>query len=157
VPIFYRPYFKTAGGLDDEAYILRHLPGAALCKGDLTARLLGCRLLVLDHYGTTLHMAFAANVPTLAFWKSGDWGFDPESAWTAGILREAGILFESPREAADKALAVWPDVRGWWGDKVVQSARALWMERYAGVGDAPDRAWNSLALTKRWLGALYAC
>ncbi len=123
----------------------------------MTARLLGCRLLVLDHYGTTLHMAFAANVPTIAFWKSADWGFDPESAWTAGILREAGILFERPQEAADKALAIWPDVRSWWEDKVVQSARTLWMERYARVGDTPDGPWNSLTLTRRWAGALYHC
>ena len=155
--ILYRPYFKTAGGLDDEAYVLRHLPQTRLCKGDLTAQLLGCRLLVLDHYGTTLHTAFAANVPTIAFWKSADWGFDPESAWTAGILREAGILFETPQEAADKAVAVWSDAQSWWRDNVVQSARKLWMERYARIGDTPERAWNSLTLTRRWFAALYNC
>jgi len=155
--VLYRPYFKTAGGLDDEAYILRHLPQTAICKGDLTTQLLGCRLLALDHYGTTLHMALAANVPTIAFWKNSDWGFDSESAWMLDILREAGILFETPQEAAARTTAIWPDVRGWWWDNVVQAARKLWLDRYARIGDTPERAWGAFTLTRRWFDALRNC
>jgi putative transferase (TIGR04331 family) len=155
--VLYRPYFKTAGGLDDEAYILRHLPHTAICKGDLTTRLLGCRLLVLDHYGTTLHVALAANVPTIAFWKSSDWGFDSESAWMVDILRETGILFETPQEAAARTVAIWPDVQGWWRDTVVQSVRKLWLDRYARIGNTPEHAWNTFTLTLRWFNALRNC
>ena len=155
--ILYRPYFKTAGGLDDAAHVLRRLPQTGICTGDLTRHILGCRLLVLDHYGTTLHMALAADVPTLAFWKTGDWGFDRESTWACGILREAGILFETPQEAAARATEIWPDVAGWWRNNVIQSARKLWMTRYARTGDSPERPWSGLTLIRRWFSALLHC
>ena len=155
--ICYHPASKASGGLDDKAYILRHLPHTEICTGDLMARLRGCRLLALDHHGAALHLALAANVPTIAFWKASDWGFDAESAWTLGILREAGILFETPQEAAARTAAIWPDVQGWWQDNVVQSARKLWLDRYTRIGDTPERAWNVFTLMRRWWSALRHC
>jgi len=155
--ILYHPSCKTSGGLDDAEYILRHAPHTTICTGDLTAQLLCCRLLVLDHYGTTLHMALAANAPTIAFWKNSDWGFDSESAWAVDILREVGILFETPQEAAARTVDIWPNAQGWWRDNVVQAVRKLWLERYARIGNTPERAWNTFTLTWRWWNALRKC
>ena len=155
--LLYRPYFKTAGGLDDAEYLRRHLPGIGLCAGDLTERMLGCRLLVLDHYGTTLHTALAADVPTLAFWNSDEWGMNAESERVLDALRQAGILHATPGEAARQAAAVWDDPAAWWQSAPVRQARALWLERYAMVGDGPDRPWGKNELTRRWFAALKEC
>ena len=155
--LLYRPYFKVAGGLDDGDYVLRRLPEVGLCTGDLTAQMLGCRLLVLDHYGTTLHMALAADVPTLAFWNRHEWGMEPESDKVLDALQKAGILHATPEGAARRALAVWDDPAVWWKSPPVREARALWLERYARVGDNPDRPWDKRELTRRWFKALQEC
>ena len=155
--LLYRPYFKTAGGLDDAEYLRRHLPGIGPCAGDLTEQMLGCRLLVLDHYGTTLHTALAADVPTLAFWNRDEWGMDAESERVLDALQQAGILHASPKEAARQAVAVWDDPAAWWQSAPVRQARALWLERYAMVGDEPGRPWDKKELTRRWFAALKEC
>ena len=155
--LLYRPYFKTAGGLDDAEYLRRHLPGIGLCAGDLTEQMLGCRLLVLDHYGTTLHTALAADVPTLAFWNRDEWGMDAESERVLDALQQAGILHASPEEAARQAVAVWDDPAAWWQSAPARQARALWLERYAMVGDGPGRPWDKKELTRRWFAAIKKC
>ena len=152
--LLYRPYFKVAGGLDDGDHVLRRLPEIGLCAGDLTAQMLGCRLLVLDHYGTTLHMALAADVPTLAFWNRREWGMEPESDAVLDALQQAGILHAAPEEAARRALAVWDNPAAWWKSPPVREARALWLDRYARVGDSPERPWGGRELTRRWFKAL---
>jgi hypothetical protein len=155
--LLYRPYFATAGGLDDAEHLLRHLPGIGLCTGDLLRQMLGCRLLAIDHYGTTLHMALAADVPTLAFWNRREWGMEAESDRTLDVLRDAGILCASPEEAARRAAAVWDDPALWWRSRPVREARALWLERYARVGDGADRPWSPWELTRRWFACLNRC
>lgn len=155
--LLYRPYFKVAGGLDDAEHVLARLPGVGLCAGDLTAHMLGCRLLVLDHYGTTLHMALAADTPTLAFWNRREWGMEPESDRVLDALQEAGILHASPEAAARRAAAVWDHPAVWWKSPPVRQARALWLQRYARVGDSPEQPWSGRELTRRWFRALRKC
>ena len=152
--LLYRPYFAVAGGLEDGDYVLRLLPGIRLCTGDLNPQMLGCRLLVLDHYGTTLHTALAADVPTLAFWNRQEWGMTPESDTVLDVLQEAGILHDSPEAAAHKAATVWEHPALWWKSPPVRKARALWLDRYARVGDSPERPWSGWELTRRWFKAL---
>jgi hypothetical protein len=147
----YRPYFKVAGGLEDGSYVLSRLPEVKLCAGDLTRRMLGCRLLVLDHYGTTLHCALAADVPTLAFWRREDWGMDGQSEETLETLRRSGMLFADAQSAAAQVLAVWDDTASWWKSDAVRAARRLWLERYADAGGfdrPPGRCGNLFAWFK---------
>ena len=147
--LLYRPYFKVAGGLDDADYVLRRVPEVGLCTGDLTERMLGCRLLVLDHYGTTLHMALAADVPTLTFWNRDEWGMERESERVLDILQECGILHASPEDAAHHAARFWNDPSTWWKSPPVRKARSLWLRRYATA-----HPWTRLRLTGEWFKAL---
>lgn len=150
----YRPYFEAQGALLDAPWVLGRFPQLKLCKGNLTQHMLSCRLLILDHYGTTLHQALAANVPTLCFWKH--WDMEEKTAETLKVLHRAGMLFSSPAEAAVTVNAVWPDVRAWWQSPARQEARRLWLERYAlshGPGMAPL---HSREMTRLWGKALRA-
>jgi hypothetical protein len=129
--VMYRPYFRAAGALDDGDHVFRLLPDITPCTGDLAEHMNACRLLVLDHYGTTLHCALAADTPTIAFWKRADWGMDEQSSAALDILARAGILHETPEAAAASALAVWDDIGVWWHSPSVQNARRFWLDSYA--------------------------
>jgi putative transferase (TIGR04331 family) len=155
--LLYRPYFTTAGGLEDADYVRRHVPGIGLCMGNLTEQMLGCRLLVLDHYGTSLHMALAADVPTLAFWNRREWGMEAESDTVLDVLQDAGILYTTPEEAARQAASVWENPAPWWQSPPVRHARFLWLERYARVGDRMEQPWKTWELTRRWFSTLKNC
>ncbi|MDR2161147.1 MAG: hypothetical protein LBO77_03280 [Desulfovibrio sp.] len=146
----YRPYAASSNpaALEDGPHILRAIPGLALCSGDLTRKMLNCRLLVLDHYGTTLHLALAADVPTICFWDREQWGMEEATEQALDVLAGAGILLPGPEEAAAAAAAAWPDAAVWWKSPTVQEARRYWLERYALPAD------RGLSLRRLWSAAL---
>lgn len=152
--LLYRPYFKVAGGLDDGDYIRRTIPGVRLCEGDLNSHMLSCRLLALDHYGTTMHMALAANIPLVAFWKAGDWVMESNTERALEPLREAGILHDSAESAASLAIRVWGDIASWWHTDKVQSARRHWLKRYAQVYTNKGTVYTKTQLARLWFKAL---
>jgi hypothetical protein len=155
--LLYRPYFAVAGGLDDGPYIQRHIEDIGICRGDLTRRMLACRLLALDHYGTTLHMALASNTPCLAFWKPEDWGMEAASEEAVDVLRRAGIVHDNAESAAALAIDIWSDVAGWWRSPVVQDARRYWLSRYATIYDDAGRPLTAFGLARQWFSALMNC
>lgn len=120
---FYRPYFSLPGTLQDATWLLPRFPHVRLSVGPLTPQLLECRLLVLDHHGTTMLEALAANVPTILFWTREVWPLTPESEALLDLLARAGIWFASAEEAAAKVNQVWKDPLSWWHSAVVQDAR----------------------------------
>ncbi|MDR2124667.1 MAG: hypothetical protein LBP38_06790 [Desulfovibrio sp.] len=148
--VMYRPYFRSAGALDDGERVFRLLPDITPCTGDLTAHIHACRLLVLDHYGTTLHCALAADTPTVAFWKRADWGMDAQSSAALDILARAGILHETPEAAAAQTLAVWDNINDWWHSPPVQKARRIWLDRYAWIAVPGDGELRSSPRSLLW-------
>jgi hypothetical protein len=136
--VMYRPYFRAAGALDDGDHVFRLLPDITPCTGDFSEHMYACRLLVLDHYGTTLHCALAADTPTIAFWKRADWGMDRQSSYALDILAQAGILHETPEAAAAQTLAVWDNAGNWWHSPSVQNARRTWLDGYAWIAVPED-------------------
>ena len=149
----YRPYPASASSLEDGPYVQRGVPGLHLCVGDLTAQMLGCRLLVLDHYGTTLHMALAANVPTICFWNKNQWSMEAGTEQLLDLLAEAGIVHSTPEDAAGQAARVWPDVRAWWASQAVQNARTAWMNSYARCLPFRVTGWSA-EMMRLWRTAL---
>lgn len=154
--LLYRPYPAAPGALDDAPFMERALPGTEICRGNLEQSLLRCRLLVLDHYGTTLHQALAADVPLIAFWKRQAWTMEEESQRALDKLRDAGMLFDGPEEAAATALELWPKVNSWWQEPKRRAARAFWLERYARLSDDQGRPLSMAALTRLWARTLLA-
>lgn len=127
----YQPYKRVAATLEDEPYLRRYMPGIKILEGSLTQAMLGCRLLVLDHPGTSLNYAMAANVPTICFWNPEDWPLCRQATPFFEVLRENNMLFDCPEQAAVKINSIWDDVPGWWQSSAVQKARHQWCQHYA--------------------------
>ena len=134
----YRPYFPLPGCLEDAAWLLPRMPRLKLCTGPLLPHLLGCRLLVLDHHGTSLLEAMAANVPMVLYWNRAHWPLTPEGEALLDELAAAGIWFATAEEAAIQARRVWDDAAAWWQSPPVQAARRSFCAQQALLVDGPE-------------------
>ncbi len=130
----YRPYTRDRVDLEDGPYVLSRVPEVRSVDGDFDAAMTGCRLLALDHPGTTMHRAMAANVPMVCFWNRDDWPLCDEARPYFDALRDAGVLFHDPVEAAQRAGEIWDDVRGWWMRPEVVEAVGAWRHQFARTG-----------------------
>lgn len=129
--VYYRPYPPQLGSLNDLIYCKNIIHGLNICKGALHKQILKCKLLVLDHPGTTLNIAMAANIPIIGFWKSQHWPMCRQAIPFFDALEEAGVLFQTGQDAAQKVNQIWDDVQGWWNQKLIQQARKDWCYQYA--------------------------
>lgn len=127
----YRPYFDLPGTFEDAPWLLRRFPGLEICRGSLAPWLLGCRLLVADHHGTTMLEALAAGLPAIFYWDDSAWPLAPKAREDLDLLGRAGIWFACPEEAARQARRVWADPEGWWQDGPVREAWQAFGRRYA--------------------------
>ncbi|MDE7240582.1 MAG: LIC12162 family protein [Desulfovibrio sp.] len=127
----YRPYFPLPGCLEDAAWLLPRMPRLKLCTGPLLPHLLGCRLLVLDHHGTSLLEAMAANVPMVLYWNRAHWPLTPDGEALLDGLAAAGIWFPTAEEAAVQARRIWPAAADWWQSPDIQGARRRFCEAQA--------------------------
>jgi putative transferase (TIGR04331 family) len=127
----YRPYHRSYPPLEDGAFITKKFPDIPIFEGSLNDEMLHCRLLVLDHPGSTLNLAMAANVPTICYWNPKDWPFSRQAEPLFKLLQENGLLFDNPVAAAQHINIIWDDVEGWWNRKNVKDARQEWADNLA--------------------------
>jgi putative transferase (TIGR04331 family) len=127
----YRPYHRAKPPLQDGAYISKHFPDIPILEDSLHDAFLKCRLLVLDHPGTTLSFAMAANVPTVCYWNPQDWPLCKQAKVQFDSLKNAGLLFDNPEDAASHINEIWDDIPGWWKSSVVQNALLDWRNHHA--------------------------
>lgn len=138
----YRPYFDVPGTLEDAPWLLPHFPRVHLCSGPLMPQLLECRLLVLDHHGTTLLQAMASNIPCVLFWDKQAWALSPEAEAALAPLMEAHIWHPTAESAAMHIRGIWNDVPSWWASDKVQKARKIFSDSYALTVEGPiDPIW----------------
>ncbi len=144
--IWYRPYFHLPGTLADASWLLPQFPEIKLCEGQLTPQILECRLLVLDHHGTTLLEAMAADIPVVLFWNRAYWLLTSECEKLVDMLEERGIWHSTPQSAAKKIMEIWPDTRKWWKSPEIMEAREIFCNKQARL------PWGNL--NKIWMGEL---
>lgn len=89
------------------------------------------RIVLCNHYGTTMHQTLAWNVPTILYWDSTVTDLHPEAEKVFQHLIDAKILFFSHEKAAQHLNNVYTDVNSWWLDKKTQDARKLFCQHYA--------------------------
>ncbi|MDR1857409.1 MAG: LIC12162 family protein [Desulfovibrio sp.] len=138
----YRPYFDVPGAFPDGPWLRARFPGVALCTGPITPAMSSCRLLVVDHPGTTILEGLAAGIPMVLFWRPESWFMTPEASDMLDCLRDAGIWYAHPGPAARKVAEVLPDPAAWWNDAAVRKARATYAAMYAlTVAGSEDESW----------------
>lgn len=130
----YRPYFDLPCTLPDFPWVQTRFPGLQRCTGPLEPHLFGCRLLVLDHLGTTLAQALAANVPFIVIRNPAHQPVTDDCAPLLALMTDAGMLFDDPVAAAAQCAALWNSVPSWWNSDVVRKARKAFEYLHATAG-----------------------
>ena len=89
----------------------------------------------------------ALNIPTMCFWYDGLDHIHSKARPYYELLRDVGILADTPEQAAKNVALHWNEIEEWWGNEKVQNARRLFCEQYARVEKQPVRILKRL-LTK---------
>ena len=105
------------------------------------------RLVVHSYDSTGILETLASNTPTLCFWDGGLDHLLPRDKPYYELLRGAGILADSPEQAALFVTQYWDDIDGWWKSEQVQSARREFCEQYARNEKNPVRTMKRLLET----------
>lgn len=105
---------------------------------DYYEELMGASLVICDMNQTSLSESLAANIPTIAFWEPRLWELRSEAEPYFQLLRDVGILYHSPFDAAKAVNHLWPKVEEWWMKREIQEARQKFVNQYA--LNAPDWA-----------------
>ena len=105
------------------------------------------RLVVHSYDSTGILETLALNVPTLCFWRGGLDHLLPSAKPYYELLRGAGILVDTPEQAAQMVALHWNDVSEWWESKNVENARKGFCEQYAKTEKDPIRTLKRLLTT----------
>lgn len=139
--LLYRPRSGAQNDLEDLPYLEKKLGKLRILGGDLHDAISQCRLAVIDHPGTAMHVLMSCGVPTVMYWQRDAWTQHPAAEIIFDRLRTARILLDNPVDAANHVAAHADDIDAWWNSDDVRSARALWNDHFAYT----DRAWR-----RRW-------
>lgn len=88
-------------------------------------------LIVIDHPQTSMLEALAGETPALLFWDPSLWRMRLESLEGLDGLRRAGILLDSPEDAARAIPSILADPEAWWARPEAKAARAAFSARFA--------------------------
>jgi len=137
--LLYRPYGYSNKFFEDPGLLLKEeFPDLKILNGKLHEKLLKCKLLILDHPGTSLNIALAANIPTICLWNPDAWAMCRQAEPYYKDLKKAGILFSNPIKAAKRVNDIFNDVQGWWNQEEIQIARKNWTWQFART----DKNWR---------------
>ena len=146
--VLYRPHEKD-GSLENPGSLKQKFPEIMIYNDSsrkFMKKILSCHLLVLNHPITTLHVAMAANIPTICYWDPNFWDFTKDCKNLFKEFKKLGILFDSPELAADKVNEVWSYIPTWWNDRRIQSVRQQWNAQFA----LADPGWKMIWLKALW-------
>jgi len=93
------------------------------------------RLCVCLYNGTPFLETFAANYPTLLCWDPKYTELNELARPYFNLLKEAGILYDTPESAASMLNEIYENPMSWWGSPKVQDARSKFCDRFARTSD----------------------
>ena len=100
-------------------------------KKKMISTALNSRVFVSSYNATTFLESFSWNIPTIMFWNPTHWELNNTSISYFNILKEVGILHESPTSASTKVIQIWNDPTIWWNSIEVQKARQIFCNQYS--------------------------
>ena len=102
------------------------------------------RLVIHSYDSTGTLETLALNIPTLCFWSGGLDHVLPVMKPYYEVLRSAGILIESPDQAAKFVATQWECMEEWWSSATVQHARRIFCQQFARTDKTPARTLSRL-------------
>ena len=114
-----------------------------MAEGDLISAMKKVRLVVIDHPHTSFIEALTINVPCVLYWDRDVYLMDPDQGEDLNLLRDAGILYDNPLEAARKVNEINDDSVSWWKRDKIQAARTTFCRKYAYVRKDWIDVWSS--------------
>ena len=140
--LLYRPYVSKDQFFKDPGLLIKtEFPNLKIMNGKLQDKLLKCKLLILDHPGTTLNIALASNIPTICLWNPDAWAICRQAESYFMDLKKSGILFSDPIKAATHVNDVFNNVQGWWDQRDIQIARKNWTWQFARTSNNWRKDW----------------
>lgn len=106
------------------------------------ASLKNCRLYVCDHLSTTFAEALASNKPTIIFCNPETNILRLEAQPYFDLLRDAGILFDTPEEAAFMVAEVYSDIESWWNTSERQNTIRTFCEKFVRTSSNGVTVWG---------------
>ena len=138
--LYYRPYKESSFSYKDSSYIKLSFKEINTLDGDLHKQMLKCRLLVIDHPGTTLLVALAANVPLICFWEKNHFPFSNQSSILYNELIENKIFFNNPYDASN-FLNKLKNINQWWKNKKIQKLRLKFLSLHGNLNKKWRKVW----------------
>ena len=127
--ILYRPYYEYGWG--SKKLFKKEFPDVKfVSKNKLTHWMQKVRLVIIDHPHTSFIEALTINVPSVFFWDHEVYLMRPEAEKYFDLLRKAGILYKTPKEAANKVVEIFESPDNWWNSKDVAEARKIFLEEF---------------------------
>ena len=130
---FYKPYpFYTPYGYQDKKYYSSILPKLKILDNSLHLEMLKCKLLIIDHPGTTLNIAMISNAPTLLFWSNIEYDFTKKMEDYLTEFKRLNIFHSSKDSLINHLKSFKSDKHliEWWNSKKIQELRVRWCNEY---------------------------
>lgn len=99
------------------------------------------KLFVGTYNATTFLETFAANYPSVLFWNPNQWELRESAKPYFEMLREVGILHDTPGSAARKVNEISGCPAEWWHQSEIQEAKNYFCGQYAKMSDNWIREW----------------
>lgn len=102
-----------------------------------------CKLVIADGNQTAYLQSLALDIPTVIFWDPKVWRIRKSAQIYFDLLKEAGVLFDSPEAAAFFINANYDDIEAWWNSDRVKEAVTNFRNHYASVSDKWEKYWEN--------------
>jgi len=100
------------------------------------------RLCVCFYNGTPFLETFVANFPTILCWDPRYTELDASSQPHFNLLKNVGILHETPESAASKLNIVYKNPLSWWMSPKIQDAKNKFCDRFARTDNDWKAQWQ---------------
>ncbi len=100
-------------------------------------------LVVFDHLGTGFLEMLTLNIPAIVFFDKNHFLFHEKANQHIEMLKNAGIVFYSPQDAAKHINSISSDVESWWASPGLQDAIERFKKIYALSSKNWKRDWIS--------------
>lgn len=142
--VFYKPFPNTYGSLEDKLFFEKQIPDLKIINSDFHKRILNCSLLIIDHPGTTLNIAMAANIPTILFWDKNHFPLEKKAEKYLKQFELNNMFFENYIELSEFILK--NNISKWWNSNQIKEIRNKWCSDYAYTNKYWKNEWSKFLI-----------